>query len=239
MSNFVLPQASLFLGIIPALILLYISLKGYEGHYKDKTIFLTFIIGIVLGFIAALVLFLTFRGFEGIILFIVLLAFFDQLLKTMVLNLGRLQEKKETTIYGLSLGLGFGSSFTPFLIIAVSSLITSDVYVLSLMTIGSLGIIFFHGATAAYIGYGIYIGRLTKHLLTAVIIQLPFNFILGMTIIYSRPNSLNIQLGLITVLIMYGSIFFWYVTKKIMPQILTKSMRRKRSSTKPNETKKE
>ena len=239
MSDIILPQASLFLGIIPALILLYIGLKGYEGHYKDKTIFLTFIIGIVLGFIAALVLFLTFRGLEGIILFIVLLAFFDQLLKTMVLNLGRLQEKKETTIYGLSLGLGFGSSFTPFLIIAVSSLITSDVYVLSLIAIGSLGIIFFHGATAAYIGYGIYIGRLTKHLLTAVIIQLPFNFILGMTIIYSRPNSLNIQLGLITVLIMYGSVFFWYVTKKIMPQILTKSMRRKRSSIKPNKAKKE
>ena len=52
MDNIILPQASLFLGIIPALILLYISLKGYEGHYKDKTIFLTFIIGIVLGFIA-------------------------------------------------------------------------------------------------------------------------------------------------------------------------------------------
>ena len=229
MSDIILPQASLFLGIIPALILLYISLKGYEGHYKDKTIFLTFIIGIVLGFIAALVLFLTFRGFEGIILFIVLLAFFDQLFKTIVLNLRRLQEKKETTIYGLSLGLGFGSAFTPFLIIAVSSLITSDVYVLSLIAIGSLGIILFHGATAAYIGYGIYIGRLTKHLLTAVIIQLPFNFILGMTIIYSRPNSLNIQLGLIVVLIIYGGIVFWYVVKKVMPRILIQSQRRKRS----------
>ena len=34
MSDFVLPQASLFLGIIPALILLYISLKGYEGYYQ-------------------------------------------------------------------------------------------------------------------------------------------------------------------------------------------------------------
>ena len=46
-------QAVLFLGIIPALVFLYIALKGYEGHYKDKTIFLTFIIGIVLGVIAA------------------------------------------------------------------------------------------------------------------------------------------------------------------------------------------
>ena len=46
-------QGLLFLGIIPALILLYIGLKGYEGYYRDKTIFLTFIIGIIFGVIAA------------------------------------------------------------------------------------------------------------------------------------------------------------------------------------------
>ena len=41
-------QGLLFLGIIPALILLYIGLKGYEGYYRDKTIFLTFIIKIII-----------------------------------------------------------------------------------------------------------------------------------------------------------------------------------------------
>jgi len=35
-----LPQALLFVGIIPALILLFISLKGYDGYYKDRIIFL-------------------------------------------------------------------------------------------------------------------------------------------------------------------------------------------------------
>jgi len=225
MTDMILPQASLFLGIIPALILLYFSLKGYEGYYKDKTIFLTFIIGIILGFISAFVQSLTIFA----IIYIILLAFFDQLFKTIVLNLGRLQEKSETTIYGLSLGLGFGSSFTPFLIIAVSSLITDNTYVLTSIAIGSLGIILFHGATSAYIGYGIYVGKLTKYLLTAVIIQLPFNFILAMTISYSNPESLNTQIVFVIGLVVYGSIVFWYVIRKIMPQILTSSMKRKRS----------
>ena len=49
----ILPQASLFLGVIPALIIMYISLKGYEGYYKDKTMFLTFVAGIIMGFVAA------------------------------------------------------------------------------------------------------------------------------------------------------------------------------------------
>ncbi len=239
MANMMLPQASLFLGIIPALILLYFCLKGYEGYYKDKTIFLTFVIGIILGFIAAFVLFSTFRGLEGIILFSILLAFFDQLFKTIVLNFSKVHKKGEATIYGLSLGLGFGSSFTPFLIILVSSLITSDLYVLSLIAIGSFGIILFHGATAAYIGYGIYVGKLKKYLLISILLQIPFSLILGLAILYSHPNKINLQLGLVICLIIYGGIIYWYVITKIMPQILTQNKKRKRKSIEPTVIKKE
>lgn len=219
----VLPQASLFLGIIPALILLYIGLKGFEGHYKDKTIFLTFIIGIILGFISVIVrsLFLPL-----LIVVMILLAFFEQLFKTIVLNIGRLQLKKETAIYGLSLGLGFGSVFTPFLVIAVSTTTQNDVYITSLIAIGSLGIILFHGATGAFIGYGIYTGKTLKFLLIAIIIQLPFNAIIDSTRFYPDRYFIYIQLGLI----IYGGIIFWYVLKQIMPRILSQNQKRKRSN---------
>ena len=219
----VIPQTSLFLGIIPALILLYISLKGYEGHYKDKNIFLTFVVGIILGFFAAIA-----RSFTLplVIVYIFLFSIFEQLFKTIILNIGRFHKKRETTIYGLSLGLGFGSVFTPFLIIAVSSLITSDLYALSLITIGSLGIILFHGATGACIGYGIYAGKLTKYLLAVIIVQIPFNIIIDMMIISSDDPSSYLKLGIIIGLVAYGAIVFWYVIKKIMPKILSRSRKR-------------
>ena len=222
----VIPQTSLFLGIIPALILLYISLKGYEGHYKEKNIFLTFVVGIILGFFAAIA-----RSFTLplVIAYIILFALFEQLFKTIILNIGRFHEKRETTIYGLSLGLGFGSVFTPFLIIAVSSLVTSDVYALSLIVIGSLGIILFHGATGACIGYGIYAGELTKYLLAAMIVQIPFNFIIDMMIVSSDDSSLYLKLGIVAGLVIYGGIVFWYVVKKIMPKILSRSRKRDKS----------
>ncbi len=215
-------QSSLLLGIIPALILMYVGLKGYEGNYKDKIIFLTFIIGIVLGFFAAVV-----RSFTLplMVVYVIIIAIFEQLLKTMILNIRRLQQKKEATIYGLSLGLGFGAVFTPFLIVAAGSYVKSDVYVFSLITIGSLGIILFHGATGAFIGYGIYAGKLTKYLLAAVIIQLPFNLIIDMTRFYSDTYFPVLQFGLV----IYGAIFFLYVVKKIMPGILVESKSRKRS----------
>jgi hypothetical protein len=220
----ILPQASLFIGIIPALVILYISLKGYEGQYKDKHVFLTFAIGIILGFIVALARLLI-NPLPLMVVFIVLFAFFEQLFKTIVLNVGRLQEKRETTIYGLSLGLGFGSVFTPFLLIAGGASIEAGYYFVSLVSIGAIGIILFHGATGAYIGYGIYSGKLTKYLLTAIILQLPFNALIDMTRFYPNIYFPHFQI----ILVLYGLLIFLYVFKKIMPGISSKSKRIKKS----------
>ena len=218
-------QAVLFLGIIPALFIMWISLKGYEGYYKDKSIFLTFVIGLIFGVIAVVVR-LVISPLPLLIVFIIMFAFFEQLFKTILLNLRRLHFKKEATIYGLSLGLGFGSSFTPFMIIAESMSGQSNNYFLILAAIGSLGIILFHSATSAYIGFGIYSGKLTRYLLIAILIQLPFNAIIDATRILSlRAYFPHMQAGLV----LYGLIIFVYVLKKIMPQILEQKKARKRS----------
>ncbi|MFO7676792.1 MAG: protease PrsW [Thermoplasmatota archaeon] len=229
MESIVLPQASLFLGVIPALILLYLSLKDYEGMYKDKTIFLTFVVGIVLGFIAAFVQSLTFFS----LISIVLICSFDQLLKTIILNIGRFQKKIETPIYGLCLGLGFGSSFTPFYIIAFSRLIPTQASILFLVGIGSFGLILFHGATGAYVGYGIYVGKLFKYLIKAIVFQLPLNFLVGLLIITSDPADIPVTTILVFSIIAYGAVIFWYVSTKIIPQILPKNIRRRKGKGKP------
>jgi len=220
-------QAILFIGIIPALLLLFIALKGYEGYYKEKSIFLTFVIGIIFGVIAAVIRLLLnpppliianvliFSSYT--ILYLFLFAFFEQLLKTIVLNIGRLQLKKETTIYGLSLGLGFGSAFTPFLIIAGSVSGQTSLTFLSLIAFGSIGFILFNAASGAYIGYGIFSGKMTKYLFMAIILQIPFNIIADLTrSIY--PYYIIFQFSLV----IFGAIFFIYVLKKVMPQILKK-----------------
>ena len=219
-----IPQASLFLGIIPALALLYISLKGYEGYYKDKYIFLTFVLGLIIGFFSAIARLLI-NPLPGLIIFIILFSIFEQLFKTIFLNYKKLQDSKVLIIYGLSLGLGFGSVFTPFLILAGSSIIGNDLYILSLITIGSFGIILFHGATGALIGYGIHSGKLIKYLLIAILIEIPFNFIIDIARFYQNEYFILIQFCII----IYGGIVFIYVLRKIMPKILSKSQKRKRS----------
>jgi hypothetical protein len=217
MNNFI-PQTSLFIGIIPALIILYLGLKGYEGHFKDKLIFLTFIVGIIIGFISAVIELFT-RGI-GLIIYIILFPILEQLSKTIVLNIGRFQEKQETTIYGLSLGLGFGSVFTPAAIIMGNFQEINVAFIAAI--IGSFGIILFHAATGAIIGYGVYSHKLSTYLTLAILLQIPITTVIGVTNLFSI-SYLQISL------VVYGIIVYWYATKKIMPRILEESQRRKRT----------
>ena len=69
--------------LILAVVLLFISLKGYDGYYKDKIVFLTFISGIIAGFISILIEWYT----VGVgIWFIILYPILEQLFKTIILN---------------------------------------------------------------------------------------------------------------------------------------------------------
>jgi len=220
MSEVILPQSSLFLGIIPALILLYISLKGYEGHYKEKNIFLTFVVGIIAGFLSVVIEALTIS--IGV-LFIVLFPLVEQFFKTIILNMHRFQQKKETVIYGLSLGLGFGSIFTPFSMITSNFQVEDSLFLISLVVLGSFSIILLHGATGIYIGYGVYTSKLPKYLLLAILLHLPITGLIFLTTVY---NIEYLQIGLV----IYSLIIYWFATTRTMPQILPRSNRRKRDN---------
>ena len=204
-----LPQALLFMGIIPALVLLFISLKGYDGYYKDKVIFLTFILGIFAGFIANLIEWFTITS--GI-LFIILFPVLEQLFKTIILNISRFHGKKETVVYGLSLGLGFGSIFTPFSII-FTEIQSDNNYLVLLVAIGSLGIILAHAATGIVIAYGVYSHKMSRYLLFSIIVYIPVTATIFLTSLFN--------IGYLQVfLVAYGLILYWYATTNIMPRIL-------------------
>ncbi|MDG6228843.1 MAG: protease PrsW [Candidatus Thermoplasmatota archaeon] len=218
MSLSILPQSSLFLGIIPALILIYISLKDWQGEYVEKTLFIMFVFGIILGFIAALVEIFTVSS--GILL-VVLFPVLEQVMKLAVLNLRRFHGKRSTVIYGLSIGLGFGSIFTPVSMILASVEAISNVALLAIL-LGSIGIIFIHGATGAIIGYGVYEEKTFTYYIYAVLIHLPVTLWFFLTGYY---NMSQLQVGIIV----YGIIVYWYVKKQIIENVLKQTENRKRT----------
>ena len=204
-----LPQALLFMGIIPALLLLFISLKGYDGYYKDKLIFLTFVIGLIIGVISVIIE--AYTASIGVY-FIILFPILEQLFKTIILNVGRFHGKKETPIYGLSLGLGFGSIFIPSSIILLNIQGGYDTFTLLLVTVGAIGIILIHASTGICIGYGIYKYSLLKYLLFAIALYIP---VTGLTFISSYLNNGYIHLALFP----YGILLYWHFTIRIMIRI--------------------
>lgn len=207
----IIPQTSLFLGIIPALFILFIGLKGYDGYYKEKNIFLSFIIGIILGVIAAVIEILTLSiGFFIIIIFPIL----EQIIKLMALNLQRLHRKKSTVIYGLSLGLGFGSVFTPISLILANFEVESMILMTSVI-IGSIGLILLHAGTGILLGYGVFTGNISRYYIFTLIIHIPFTAWFFLTSLYQIEQTQFL-------LVFYGILVYWYSSSRVMKKILKK-----------------
>ena len=104
------------LGVIPAIIILYFLIGRYEGKYKEKYIFLTFVGGIVFGTIIILMERISFPSvYSNVLIFSFLFSLVEQLSKFIVLNLKILSDAAQP-IYGASLGLGFYSSFAAFFV---------------------------------------------------------------------------------------------------------------------------
>jgi len=219
-----IPQSLLFLGIIPSLLLLFISLKGYDGYYKDKVVFLTFVAGIITGVIAVVIE--AYTSAVGIY-FIILYPILEQLFKTVILNLRRFHGKKETPIYGLSLGLGFGSVFIPSTMIFLNMQGSYDNFSLALVLAGALGIVFIHAATGVCIGFGVYTYNLFKYVIFSIILYIP---VTGLTFISTYLKMGYIQLAILP----YGIILYWYFTTKVMSQIKTDTEGRKRKKLSKN-----
>jgi len=212
MSNGFIPQSSILLGIIPALILLYYSLKGWQGKFAEKTLYIMFIIGIISGFTVAIVQSQIAVTIELLILY----PFLEQIVKLVILNLRRFQEKQSTVIYGLALGLGFGSIYPPASMILIPEGYT-DVQLLIIL-LGSIGLLFIHGVTGAFIGYGVYKGKMPWYYIQSVIILIIANLL-------RDPSYHWINL-------IIGICLYIYLQKTIMKEISGTMKKRSRSSAK-------
>ncbi|RLF30444.1 MAG: protease PrsW, partial [Thermoplasmata archaeon] len=211
----VLPASSLFLGIVPALIILYFTLKGYEEYFKDKKIFLSFVAGLLAGFFS--IIFESFVRNFGVISLIILIPFFEQIVKTSILNSRLARGTEGAPIYGATLGLGFGSILTPFSIAIYASKWSGlEIVGLSIVTLGAIGFIFFHGATGIYIGYGVKSDRVWRYFIYAVLFQIP---LMVVSLVSDEYNLEFLQV----LIVVYSIILYWYAAKKVLIMTLPKS----------------
>lgn len=222
----------ILVGIVPALALLFFALKDYEGAFEERTLFRLFLWGIFLGLIA--VIFEIFGFFsldpkqapiEYCVISVVALAVFQSLLKIMVLNRKKFQDQRETTFYGLSLGLGFGAMHSfgySFAVLTPLFQLRAYYYGVFIIII-TFSNLLIQGATGTILGYASAYRKIFRWIGVAVLIHSGFNFVMLIT----NLNLIIIELSAVIVLC-YGIILFVYITRLLFSKSLPEERRKER-----------
>ncbi|RLF44133.1 MAG: hypothetical protein DRN29_08960, partial [Thermoplasmata archaeon] len=145
------------MGIIPSLFLLYVIIGGYEGRFKEKLIFITFVVGLILGGVIYLMEGLIVYPLISenpylnlIIFFAIIFSFLEQLAKFAILNYPKLFDEG-LPIYGASLGLGFSSTFAPLLFGKSIEIIWEN----AMLILIPFAVILMGSSTGIFIGIGV------------------------------------------------------------------------------------
>lgn len=170
------------IGFAPALILMFWTLRDYtypkveKPFFEDKKAFGLFAVGMVIG----VVVFSVQSWFSiELVLVALLFALVEQLVKLMILNFPRFQRKLDTSFYGLTLGLGIGSTMA--FGAAYSALqVVSDVSPLTFVMVVLLGVglVLLHGSTGATIAVGVTRGAPWGFFAQATLIHITYNLIM-------------------------------------------------------------
>jgi hypothetical protein len=209
-----LPQSSLFIGIIPALALIYLIIRKWTGNYQEKMVFLMFVFGIISGFTVIFVEF--YVGLTTLLEFVIIFRLIEIMGKMIILNLRRFQEKQETVLYGLVLGLGFGSIYPPVSLLLINAVSVSTFDIISVL-IGSIGMILIQGSTGAILGYGVFKRNLIIPISLTLVLHVIFHYLL-FELVFTW-----------TWILFFGGIISYLIAmKKIVYPVLDQSKRRKR-----------
>lgn len=210
-------------GIVVTLFIMWFSLRKYEGYFSEKKLFLSFLAGIAMGFVIIIIEFLT-SSASSIVIFL-LFPLMEQLSKLMILNHRTFREKKDTPIYGLAVGLGFGSIFVPIsTLVFLRGKVPELTFAVVSIIIG-LALIFLHGATGSMIGYGIgYMGGERKwyYFFLSVIAVMPVRPIMAIP-----TGTVYVATSIVLV---YGVIIYTYAVSKLLLLALPRKERRLKKS---------
>lgn len=213
-----LPQSSLFIGIIPALALVYLIIRKWTGNYQEKMVFLMFVFGIISGFTVIFVEF--YVGLTTLLEFVIIFRLIEIMGKMIILNLRRFQEKQETVLYGLVLGLGFGSIYPPVSLLLINAVSVSTFDIISVL-IGSIGMILIQGSTGALLGYGVFKRNLIIPISVTLLLHVIFHYLL-----------FELVFTWTWILFLGGIISYLIAMQKIVYPVLDQSKRRRRTENK-------
>ena len=225
------------IGFAPAILLMFYTLKNYtypiveRPFFDDRKVFFMFTVGIMIGVLLASVNYLFGSGDAGsLVIFAILFALLEELTKFVILNMRRFLQKLDTAFYGVTLGLGigsttgFGAAF--FALSALKGLVGPLDYVFLILLATQL--VLLHGATTTTIAIGSARGNPWPFLIQAIFVHLAVNLLMVPYYLGETP------LGFISFALALGFLAFYYrhVYGTMIPEVVSEALSRMRHASK-------
>ncbi len=214
------------LGIGPALALMFLTLRDYtypkveRPFFDDRKLFLLLAAGMVIG-VAVYVLQSYFN--LGYLLFALLFAVFEELIKLIVLNMPRFARKLDTSFYGLSFGLGIGSTMA-FGAVFYTLQQSDGLSVLGWLAVVLLGfqMVLLHASAGAMIGTGSARGEVWGYFAQAGLLHIGFNLLMAIPLNFDNIYLAWTGVILATLLVVY---YYAQVHRHLLPAVVKDALK--------------
>jgi hypothetical protein len=233
-----------FMSVLPAIVLVFMTLKEYEKYFEDKHFFFSMVLGLFAGIVSSVIYYWSIDYFTKTMALVILIsliigiAIYEVLLIMMILLMKRFNAKYDITYYGVVLGgsfaglLGMFSIYVFFINIDATELAIVSM-VLLIITLPMIYI-----STGAIIGFGIIKGEIFKFSGFAILIKSVFNIFLILWFLgfFYIPPQHGWEWMFFGFLFAAG--LFYYTYQYILPDALPEHLQRHRRRTKRKERKK-
>jgi hypothetical protein len=225
------------IGFAPAILLMFYTLKNFtypaveRPFFDDRKVFFMFAVGIMIGVVLASINYLFVTGDAiSLIVFGVIFALLEELAKFVILNIRRFLQKLDTTFYGVTLGLGIGSTTGFGAVFFSLNALQGQVGPLDYLFLVLLAtqLVLLHGATTTTIAIGSARGNPWPFLIQAIFVHLAVNLLMVPYYLGENP------LGFISFALALGFVAMYYrhVSGTMIPDVVSEALSRMRGASK-------
>lgn len=170
-----------FMSVLPAVILIFMTLKEYDRYYEDKHFFFCLVLGLFAGVLSSviyywsIIFFVANQALVVLVSLIIGLAIYELLLFTIILMMKRFNAKYDITYYGVVIGGAFAGLLGMFSIFIYLRTYDVNGYAIFSMILLILTLPLIYTSMGSMVGLGIHKGDFFKNSLGIIFFKSLFN----------------------------------------------------------------
>lgn len=215
------------LGVGPALALMFWTLKDHtypavdRPFFDDRKLFLMLAVGMVIGVVVYVVQSYFYLGY---LLFALLFAVFEELIKLIILNMPRFSQKLDTSFYGYALGLGIGSTMGFGMVFnTIRQSGNTGIEVWATVFLIAVQMVMLHASNGAMIGAGAARGEMWGYFAQACLLHIGYNLLMAVPL---NVDNFYIAWAAVILASLLTIYFYLQIHRHVLPSMVKEALQR-------------